>query len=120
MAPRAWPASSIAVWIRYCSMPSLSKSSGLAAVLRARWTVSATPSRAAIMPQHSFGASARACSTISSRSCLEMRWGLLGALEGRRLLLVVLAAVAADGLLELAHAAPARLADLGEALGTQD
>ena len=68
MAPSSRPASSIRIWIPYCSAPSISYRSGLAAAFVARKTSTASPFLEATIPQHSFGASSRACETISSKS----------------------------------------------------
>src|SRR5688572_6187683 len=59
----------MAVISRYSAIPSTSKRNGLAAVFSASCTETARPSRVATRPQHSFGASRRACAiTRSSRS----------------------------------------------------
>src|SRR5829696_619541 len=97
----------MAVISRYSAMPSTSKRNGLAAVFSASCTETARPSRVATRPQDSFGASRRACAiTRSSRSRAMTTDGgarLLGA-HGGALVVVVAAALAADGLLELAQA----------------
>src|SRR5690242_5773271 len=78
------------------------------------------------MPQHSLGASALAWAMTSSSSAREIRMSptladgarLLGrALERAVLVVLIVAArVAAQGVLELPHAAADRAADLGQAL----
>src|ERR671933_2281128 len=75
------------------------------------------------MPQHSFGASARAWATTSSSSRREMRSGLLGggggAVQLHDVVVVLVATLGAERLLELAHAPAHRAAHLGQALGSQ-
>src|SRR5688572_11346447 len=98
------------------------------------------------MPQHSSGASSRACATMRSSMERGMRMAApdarvtdsaarrpdpagpagalraLGRLERLDLVLVVVVVLpaAADRVLELAHAVADRLADLGEPLGPED
>src|SRR3712207_3426091 len=75
----------------------------------------------AIRPQHSSGRASVAWATISSRSARGSRKPALG-LRGLQLgvIVVVVDLGAGDGVLELAHAAAERAADLGQALRTQD
>src|SRR5579875_3268720 len=74
MQPSSSPSSSSRVWRASTSRGSISKRSGLAALLVAGRTTAASrssPGRRPITPQHSFGASACACSiTRASNSAL--------------------------------------------------
>src|SRR5690242_5449072 len=91
------------------------------------------------MPQHSLGASSRACATMRSSMERAIRMGrptlaaasattgpeALGALGGLQRLdlvvgLVVGLAAVVDGVLELAHPVADRLAHLGQALRPED
>src|SRR5262245_44503630 len=80
------------------------------------------------MPQHSFGASSRACATISSSCSRVSRTAgsgleLAAALAGDRVALVVVVLVLGvhvHGFLELTDALADRARDLGQPLGTQD
>src|SRR5947209_13011019 len=49
-----------------CSRGPMTNRNGLASVFAAGWTLTRSPSDRATMPQHSAGASRRACSIISS------------------------------------------------------
>src|SRR5215212_5068191 len=110
--------------IRSCS--SISKRSGLANLFVAGKTRCALPSPfVATTPQHSFGASARACATIWSYSsrAMRIRVGLrdLALARGGEILLglILVLGDAGDRVLELAHALADRAAGLREALGAE-
>src|SRR3712207_4912864 len=106
------------------SRPSISNASGEARRLRVSRTASATPSRPRTTPQHSFGASRRACSMISSR-----RWRAIliarpdyEALRAQRvgvLVVGVALGIARDRVLELAHAVAERAAEVRQLLRAQ-
>src|SRR5829696_7671502 len=111
----------MAVISRYSAMPSTSKRNGLAAVFSASCTETARPSRVATRPQHSFGASRRACAiTRSSRSRAMTTDGRSAPTRRGALVLVVAAALAADRFLELAQAVTDGAADLGKLLGAEN
>src|SRR5689334_20470829 len=131
MAPSSPPASSIDSIVLCTSRPSTSKRSGLAAMFSASCTLTATPSRTAIMPQHSLGKSRRAWATMRSMSSGAIStprdyWpraaGSAGggvfllALDRGALVLVAVVVLPRQRLLELAHALAERLADLGQLL----
>src|SRR3954447_4680648 len=101
------------------SIGSTSKRSGLRAALAIRYTRSVRPSRPATRPQHSFGASSRAWAIISSRCSGATSMAPSGysrsALRFERVAILV-ALLAAERFLELAHAVADRAADLGELL----
>src|SRR5919199_2343765 len=127
MAPISRSASSIACQVRSCSVGSMKYADfGLIATLRTRWTVTARPFSAAIMPQHSRGDSSRAWATISSRSCRAMikllDGGGLPADRGGLVLVVVFVVVGdpVQRVLELAHPLAHGAAHLGQLLRTED
>src|SRR3954462_5529756 len=101
------------------SIGSTSKRSGLRAALPIRYTRSVRPSRPATRPQHSLGASSRAWAIISSRCWGATSMppsGYLPLLAGFERVAILVALLAADRFLELAHAVADRAADLGELL----
>src|SRR4051794_17088 len=114
------PASSMASSVRITSRGSTSKRSGLCAAFVMRYTRSERPLRPASRPQHSSGASARACATISSMCSganstpprLQAGLGLDRLPVGA----ILVAVVAAQRLLELAHPVADRAPDLGQLL----
>src|SRR3954449_1916184 len=101
------------------SIGSTSKRSGLRAALPIRYTRSVRPPRPATRPQHSLGASSRAWAIISSRCWGATSMppsGYLPLLAGFERVAILVALLAADRFLELAHAVADRAADLGELL----
>src|SRR5689334_7661224 len=124
MAPSVPPAPSISSMVRCTSSPSTSKRSGLAAMLRASCTLTARPSRTAIMPQHSLGKSRFACATMRSTSSgaistsprVSGRARLLGLDRGAVVVVAVALALGAQRVLELAHALAEGPAHLGQLL----
>src|SRR4051812_17067036 len=105
------------------SSGSTSKRSGLAAALCMRNTRCERPSRPAISPQHSSGASARACATISSMCSGANSMSppsLFRCFDGGDVFVLVALGVAAQRLLELPHPLPERAAHFGQLLRAED
>src|SRR4051812_15730563 len=104
------------------SSPSISNRNGLATTFSVACTPVAAPSRAAMTPQHSLGASRTACATISSSSVRAiLTRNRLDVLRVQALGVVVLVVGrdVRERVLELAHALAERPADLGELLRPQ-
>src|SRR5919198_5963147 len=129
MAPISRSASSMACQVSSCSFGSMKYADfGLMATLRTRWTATARPLRAAIMPQHSRGDSSRAWATISSRSCRAICKLLdgslltdLGALAALAVVVVIVVVVdPVQRVLELAHPLADGATHLGQLLRTED
>src|SRR4051794_32378264 len=104
------------------SSGSTSKRSGLCAAFSMRKTRTERPSRPARSPQHSSGATSRACVTISSMcsGANSTPRSLFRRVDRGDVVVLVVAGLAAQGLFELAHAFAQRPADLRELLGPED